>query len=291
MVSLKQIQAFCAIGETLHFGRAAARLNLSQPPLSRQIASLERELGVMLCNRTAHGVTLTPAGARYLVDAKLILALLTQAKTHAVAVARGDEGNLRVGFTSCAAYSVVPACARSYAKAFPGVTLSIREHLQDELTRGLLEGELDAAIMFPPEPQSRLDTRRIYSEPICAVLPAGHALANATSISAVDLAAEAFVTTPRRAAPSFYDAIMTFCDTAGFEPRVRLEAHLQQTIVNLVAEGVGVALVPQSMRQARLSGVVFKPIVDAPLVHLVVAWSKHNSNPCLRSFLDLPIDI
>lgn len=290
-MSLKQIQAFCAIGETLHFGKAAARLNLSQPPLSRQIASLERELGVTLCNRTARGVTLTPAGTRYLADARLILALIAQAKTHAVAVARGEEGSLRIGFTSCAAYSVVPAYARSYAKVFPSVMLSIRELLQGELTRGLLEGDIDAAIMFPPEPHPRINTRRIYSEPICAVLPADHQLTTASAIDVADLAAEAFVTTPRSAAPSFYDAIMNLCDNAGFEPRVRLEAHLQQTIVNLVAEGVGVALVPQSMRQARLSGVVFKAIVDAPLVHLVLAWNKHGSNPCLKGFLDLPIEV
>lgn len=285
MVDLKQLRYFCTLADTLHFGRAAARLNLSQPPLSRQVASLEKELGVALFMRSSRSVTLTAAGKQFQRDAKAILALCDQAAKNAVAAGRGQHGSLSVGFTSCAAYSVVPGFVRAYASAYPEVQFRIRELLPDDLTGNLQDGTIDAAIMFPPEHHQGLNTRAVYTEPLCAVLPATHPLAHARSINIADLADDPFVIAPRRAAPSLYDTIMGHCQEGGFEPRVWLETSLQQTILNLVAERVGVALVPQSMNKAQLKGLRFKPLVNAPSVRLIIAWPKQERNPCLQGFL------
>jgi len=287
MIDVKHLRSFCVLAETLHFGRAADRLNLSQPPLSRQIAALERELGVELFKRSSRSVALTAAGTQLHADTKAILALLEQARKNATAAQRGEVGSLRIGFTSCAAYNVVPGIVRTYTSAFPAVRFTIREHLPDELDAKLMEGRIDAAIMFPPERDHALNLRTVYTEPLCAALPEGHQLARKRKIDICELAHTPFVIAPRSAAPSLYDVIIGHCRAGGFKPRVHIETHLQQTILNLVAEGVGVALVPRSMMKARLSGAVFRPLQNAPLVRQVIAWPKREINPCLQGFLGL----
>ena len=287
MIDTKHLRSFCVLAETLHFGRAADRLNLSQPPLSRQIAALETELGITLFKRNSRSVALTAGGRQLHADAKAILSLLEQARKNATAAERGEVGALRIGFTSCAAYNVVPGIVRSYSTTFPNVCFTIREQLPEDLSAHVIEGKIDAAIMFPPENAQALNTRTVYTEPLCAALPTGHPLANKRQIAIAELADTPFVIAPRGVAPSLYDAIIGHCQASGFTPQVRLETNLQQTILNLVAEGVGVALVPSSMKKARLSGTVFLPIQDAPDVHQVVAWPKRDLNPCLQGFLDL----
>jgi len=287
MIETKHLRSFCALAETLHFGRAADRLNLSQPPLSRQIAALERDLGIALFKRSSRSVALTAGGAQLHADAKAILGLLEQARKNATAAERGEVGALQIGFTSCAAYNVVPRIVRAYSSAFPDVRFTIREQLPGDLSTHLIEGKIDAAIMFPPENAQALNLRTVYTEPLCAALPEAHPLAKKRKIAIAELADTPFVIAPRAIAPSLYDAIIGHCHTGGFTPQVRLETRLQQTILNLVAEGVGVALLPRSMKKARLSGAVFRPIQDAPLVHQVVAWPKRELNPCLQGFLNL----
>lgn len=285
MIEIRQLRYFCMLAETLNFRRAAARLNLSQPPLSRQIAVLEKDLGVRLFERSTRAVTLTGAGQRLYTDAKAIIASLEQAAKNAAAAGRGEEGALSVGFTSCAAYSVVPMIARGYSAAFPKVTFKIRELLSNDLSNELLAGKIDAAIMFPPKSHIGLNTRTIYKEPLCVAVVVGHPLVAAKHVRMEDLAAEPFIIPPRDAAPAFYDTIIASCRNAGFEPMIRLQAHLQQTIINLVAEGVGIALVPQSMTKMHLTGVAFRALVRAPRVHQVLAWTNSNHNPCLAGFL------
>ena len=287
VIDPKRIRAFAALAETLHFGRAAARLNLSQPPLSRHIAALEKELGVMLFERNSRSVTLTHAGKRFHSDVKAILRSIEEAARNAIAAARGEHGMLFVGFTSCAAYNVVPLLARAYAAAFPDVNLKIRELLTADLMAGLTEGNIDAAIMFPPGHQTDLRMRTVHSEPLCLAIPSKHRLAGATRIRVSDLAADPFVLAPREAAPTLHDSIIDHCRNSGFEPHVRLETNLQQTILNFVADGVGVALVPQSMSRTRLRGVAFKRLVKAPTVHQTLLWDSRNRNPCLEGFLRL----
>lgn len=287
MVDIKPLRYFVVLAETLHFGRAAARLHLSQPPLSRQLAALEQSLGVRLLERSPRSVTLTPAGARFYADAKAILAAVDQAGRNAQAAARGEAGSLSIGFTMCAAYSVVPGYARSFAAACPAVELSLREVVSNDLAAQVLDGRIDAAIMFPVPPRSGLAMRTVVSEPLWVALPRGHPRARARELKIGQLAGEPFVAAAEAVAPTLRAAIVGCCRRGGFEPDVRIEVQLQQTILGLVNEGVGIALVPESMRKARLADVVFRRLTDAPLIEQVLAWSPASRNPCLARFLSL----
>lgn len=284
-VTLNQIRYFCTLAEAGNFGRAAERLNMSQPPLSRQIAALERDLGTALFERTPKGVALTAAGRQFLDDAAGILRLVSQARRNAAAAGRGEVGALTIGFTMCAAYSVVPALTRRYRKAFPAVALHVRELMPNALERDLGDGVVDMAISFPGEEMARFATRPLLSEPLSLVLPDRHRLARARRVKVEELAEERFLIVPRQQAASLHDAIVGRCREAGFAPVIGLEVYLQQTIVNFVAEGLGIALVPASMRRAQVEGAVFRRIERPPTVDQILFWSPENRNPCIAGFL------
>lgn len=283
--TLTQFRYFRALAETGHFGRAAQRLHMSQPPLSRQIAALERDLGIRLFERTPKGVTLTAAGAQFLADSRDVLQLVDQASRNATATARGEAGQLTMGFTMSAAYSVVPSLTRRYQRAFPNVMLRVREMMPNVMASELRDGGIDFAISFADTSPSPFERRLLLSEPLHVVLPEQHPLARARKLKLEDLAQERFLITPREQVPVLYDAIIRRCEAAGFTPVIGLEVYLQQTIVNFVAEGLGVALVPASMRRSQVIGARFKPIEDPPVVEQVLMWSANNHNPCLAGFL------
>lgn len=278
-----------------HFGRAAASLNLSQPPLSRQLAALEASLGVQLVERTPRNVTLTAAGERFYQDAKAILASIEQAAKNAQAAARGDLGELVVGFTMCAAYSVVPRYARDFALSHPNVSLGLREVVSNDLASQVLAGQIDAAIMFPSTSIAALSMRTVVSEPLCVALSHDHPLAKPASgrpltndrppLNIAELADAPFIMASASVSHTLRETIVGHCQAAGFEPRIRYEVLLQQTVLSLVDEGVGVALVPISMRKAQLGRVVFRNLKDAPMIDQVLVWSPSNANPCLAQFL------
>jgi DNA-binding transcriptional LysR family regulator len=288
MIDTKRIRAFVVLAETLHFGRAAARLYVTQPPLSRLIAALELELGVKLLERGPRRVSLTRAGERFHADGKAILASIDQACKNASAAGRAGPGELFVGFTSCAAFTVIPAYVRSYASAFPGVSLKIREMLADELMSNLMEGTIDAAIMFPPNEDIKMEMRTVYTEPLCVAMATKHRLVGTSPVHITDLVDERLVIPSRSAGPTLYDSIVGACRAGGFEPHALFETSLLQTILNLVAENVGVALVPRSMSRARLLGVCYRPLVKAPTVSQLLLWNGGNRNPCLQDLLRLP---
>ncbi|MDQ0390577.1 LysR family transcriptional regulator [Labrys monachus] len=284
-ITLNQIRYFCTLAAAGNFGRAAERLNMSQPPLSRQIAALERDLGTVLFERTPKGVELTAAGRQFLGDAAGILRLVSQARRNASAAGRGEVGELTMGFTMCAAYSVVPALAKRYRKAFPAVALHVRELMPSALERDLRDGAVDIAISFPGAETARFATRTLLSEPLSLVLPERHRLARARRVKMEDLAEERFLIVPRQQAPSLHDTIVGRCREAGFTPIIGLEVYLQQTIVNFVAEGLGIALVPASMRRSQIEGAVFRPVERPPAIEQILFWSPENSNPCIAGFL------
>jgi DNA-binding transcriptional LysR family regulator len=283
--TLNQLRYFCELARTGNFGRAAERLNMSQPPLSRQIAALERDLGTILFERTPKGVDLTPAGRQFLDDASAVLHLAAQAKGNATAAGRGELGQLTVGFTMCAAYSVVPALTRLYKRAFPGVDFRVREVMPNALRDQLMTGAIDLAINFPGIDAMDFEMRPLLREPLSAVLPEHHPLARAEGLRVEDLAQEQFLITPRQMAPALHDSIVRRCQAAGFTPVIGLEVYLQQTIVNFVAEGLGVAFVPASMRRSNIKGAVFREIDDPPTIDQLLFWSPTNRNPCIAGFL------
>ncbi|HEU0230655.1 MAG TPA: LysR family transcriptional regulator [Burkholderiaceae bacterium] len=287
MLDIKPLRYFITLAETRHFGRAAARLNLSQPPLSRQLVALEASLGVRLVERNSRSVTLTAAGERFYADAQAILAAVRQAEENARAVAHGEAGTLAVGFTMCAAYSVVPGYAKAFAATYPAVELSLREIVSNDLAGQVLSGRVDAAIMFPRVVNAGLAARTVVREPLCVALPRSHPRARQHKLKIAQLARDAFVMASDDVAPYLHATIVEHCRRGGFAPDVRLEVRLQQTVLSLVDEAVGVALVPASMSRIHFGNVVFRPLVDAPTIELMLAWLPGNRNPCLERFLDL----
>jgi len=286
MIELRHLQYFRTLAETLHFGRAAERLHISQPPLSRQIALLEEELGVKLFDRSRRRVELTEAGQRFYLDTGTVFSALEQAKRNALAAARGAAGELSVGFMMSTAYSITPAITRRYAALYPQVSLKLTETLPLDLAQDISSGNKDVAIMYRPQDCSGLETVTIYREEMTVVLPPGHRLQDEVLIDPKELAGETFIIVPRRIAPALHDMIVNYCLQHGVTPNVGLEINMQQTIVNLVGEGLGIAIVPRSMRNMRLTTTTFKPLRDAPIIEVVAVWKADNHNPCIATFIE-----
>lgn len=286
MIELRHLHYFRTLAETLHFGRAAERLHISQPPLSRQIAVLEEELGVKLFDRSSRRVVLTEAGQRFYLDTATVLAAFEQAKRNALAAARGTAGELSVGFMMSTAYSVTPAITRRYAAQFPQVSLKLTETLPLDLAEDISSGNKDVAIMYRPQDCTGLESVTLYREEMTVVLPPGHRLLEHAVIDPCELAEETFIIVPRRIAPALHDMIYNYCLQYGVTPNIGLEINMQQTIVNLVGEGLGIAIVPRSMRNMRLTTTTFKPLRAAPVIEVVAVWKADNHNPCIETFIE-----
>ncbi|MCC6867477.1 MAG: LysR family transcriptional regulator [Burkholderiales bacterium] len=283
-MDLRQLRYFVAVADTLHFGRAARRLAISQPPLSRQIAALERELGVALFERSTRGVRLTPSGSALLPRARRLLADADTIATGARELARGEVGLLRIGFLAAATFSMLPRLISSFRRARPGVRLVLTEATSDRQLVALAEASLDAGVLLPPVADPALAWLSLVREPLVAALPAGRRWPPRLALAR--LAGEPFILFPRPAGASLYDLIVNACERAGFLPRVEQEAVQMSTIVSLVAAGMGVALVPDSLRQVRRAGVVYRPLSDrlAP-VETGLAWRVDDATPGLAAFV------
>lgn len=286
MIDIRQLRYFVALAETRHFGRAAQRLHISQPPLSRQIAALEKALGARLLERHAHGANLTYAGDVFLAEARSVLAAFDQACRNARLADRGELGNLAIGFMMHAAYTSVPELTRRFITRYPQVQLELRETIPGLLADAVLNGQFDAGILFNPGPVAGLDALSLYRERLCLAMYAAHPLAGRDTLDARDLQGEALIATPHDVAPMLRDAIEVYCRSGGGVPHFRLETQLQQTIISFVAEELGIALVPQSIARIGVAGVVYRELENSPSVEQVLVWREGNRNPSLRLFLD-----
>jgi DNA-binding transcriptional LysR family regulator len=288
---LRQLRHFIAVAERLHFGRAAADLHISQPPLSRSIRDLEARVGATLLARSRRRVELTPEGARFLEEAKRLLAQLERAVLEVGRMAAGAGGRLRVGFVSLADYGVLPGLLKAYKAARPGVALSLREMLTPEQSAALAAGELDFGLLLPPVQMPDLEHLVVQRERFLAALPARHRLAGhvgrkAARLSVRELAEEAFVMAPREIAPGLHDIVAGLAARAGFAPRVAQEAIQMQTVVSLVSSGLGVALVPASLANLGRRGVVYREIADPhPRLDLWLAWRRGALSAAGRDFV------
>lgn len=285
MIDIRQLRYFVAVAETLHFSRAAERLHVTQPPLSRQVAALEKALGVRLLDRHSRQASLTRAGERFLADSKAVLAALDQACRNARLADEGELGELAIGFMMHAAYSSVPTLTRSFIAAKPQVQLRLREAVPSAILENVLNGEFDAGISFDLGPARGIGRVVIYREPLCLAVSASHPLAGKAAIPAEALVGEPLIASPPETAPTLRQALNGFFSRTDSEPVVRLETQLQQTIISLVAEGIGVALVPQSLQKLGMRGVAFCSLAEAPIVEQVLIWRMTNPNPALPHFL------
>jgi len=285
-VELRQLRYFVAVAEELHFRRAAARLHISQPPLSQQIAALERELGCELLARTRRRVELTPAGEAFLRDARATLAELDVATARARAIADGRAGVLRINFVGSALLSIVPAAVQRFRGARPGVELELHERSTVEQLRALEAGTADVGLVRPPiDAGAGLRTEIVMRERTIAALPAGHKLTGLRRIPLRRLAAEPLVLFPRSQAPGYHDLLAGRLAATGASPRIVQYAPEMLTIIGLVAAGIGVSPVPASVAHLALDGVVYRPLAGAPDTELVAVTREDGESPLVRAFV------
>lgn len=284
-MELRHLRYFVAVAEELHFGRAAEKLHIAQPPLSQQIRRLEEELGVRLFERTRRRVQLTHAGHAFLEQARHTLAQAAQAIRVARKADQGEVGQLAVGFVDSAVYHALPPVLREFRERFPQVELVLRELGAADQFQLLHDGRLHAGFVRSSIDDPALTQKTLFDEPLIAALPRTHELARRESVCLRDLSADPFVIFPRALGAGFYDQIVSLCRKAGFSPRVVQEANEMQTIVSLVAAGIGVAVVPASIRNLRMEGVVYLNI-RKPLARtaMTVAWRRDDSSPVLKAF-------
>jgi len=287
---LWQLRYFVAVAEHLHFGRAAAALHISQPPLSRAIRALEERVGVRLFARSRRRVELTPEGTRLLGEARRVLGQLQRTVQEVRGMARGEEGRLRIGFVSLADYGVLPELLKSFKSTRPGIALALREMLSPEQAAALAAGELDFGFLLPPVSGAEaLEHIVVQRERFVAALPVRHRLATAKGKLAVSaLADEPFVMVPRDIAPGLYDIVTGLAARAGISFNVAQEAIQMQTVVSLVSSGLGAAIVPGSIANLGRRGVVYRELADPhPKLDLWLAWPRSDLSIAARDFLAL----
>jgi DNA-binding transcriptional LysR family regulator len=284
-MELRKLRYFVVLAEELHFGRAAQRLHITQPPLSMAIQSLEDELGVKLFERAPRRVTLTHAGATFVEQARTLLARADDAIELTRAADRGEVGRLRIGFMSATIYTLLPPLLRDFAARFPAVRLVLRELAMPQQLLLLRNGEIDVGFVRPPIEDAELDAETVLSESLVVALPRGHELAKLRQIPARRLAPESFVLFQRQPGLVLHHLVLRFCIQNGFTPRVAQEATQAHAVVGLVSAGIGVALVPASVQCTRMRGVEYRPLRErSPPVETVLAWRRADASPVLAAF-------
>jgi DNA-binding transcriptional LysR family regulator len=288
-VELRHLRYFVAVAEERHFGRAAERLHIAQPPLSQQIRRFEAELGEPLFYRTTRSVELAPAGEALLERAPAILAAFDAAVEDARRAARGEYGRLAIGFTGSSTYAMLPSLAAAMRDELPGVVLDLQgELLTPAQVARLLDGTLDLGLLRPPVHERKLVTEVLHSEPLLAVLPETHPLADAEAVPLERLEGEPFVTYPSHFRSVVHDAVEDACEAHGFQPVAAHEVAETATLVSFVAAGLGVSLVPASVRNMTVEGAVYRPLLDdATRVELAAAWRRDDDRPVLERALDV----
>lgn len=288
MIEFRHLRYFVAVAEELHFGRAAERLHMAQPPLSQQIRQLEDLLGFQLFHRTKRSVKLTEAGQVFLEHSLQMLQELDRAVEAGRQASRGEVGKLAIGFVSSATYNVLPPILREFRDRVPQVNLTLRELTTDQQMKWLAENRLDVGFVRPPLDDSSLKTQVILQEPLVVALPEQHPLAQQETVSLRSLQSESFVLFPRRLAPGLYDTIISLCQSASFSPKVVQEAIQMQTIIGLVAAELGVAIVPVSIQNLGRTGVVYRPLTEpTPQAAIALTWNPNKLTPALQHFLEI----
>lgn len=287
-MELRHLRYFVALAEELHFGRAAERLHIAQPPLSQQIRQLEAELGFQLFYRTKRTVQLTEAGQVFFSEIQGILRQLEQAIQVGRQTSRGEIGQLVIGFVSSAAYNVLPTILRAFRTRVPAVSLELHELTTNQQSQWLREGRIDVGFLRPPVEEDLFNFETIFQEPLMIALPEAHLMANQSNVSLRSLSAEPFILFPRAIAPGLYDHIISLCQQADFSPTVAQEAIQLQTIVSLVAAEMGIAIVPESLQHLQRTGVVYKAIQEpTSKVAIAMIWRRNDMSPTVQRFLEV----
>ncbi|OZI73287.1 LysR substrate-binding domain-containing protein [Bordetella genomosp. 6] len=285
-MELRQLRYFVAVAEALHFGRAARRLSISQPPLSFNIARLEESLGYALLRRSTRAVELTAAGKVFYQEACRILALADQARALGQRAARGEVGSLRVGFVGASLLSPMAKVLRQFEQDRPGLMLSVHELNSFEQIHALQREQIDFGIMHPRSIPDGIRAQLLHREPFVCALPDSHPLAARQRIRLQALRDEPFVLFPRHFSPEYHDQIIALCMDAGFTPHIRYEVRANATVVALVAAGFGVAIVPRSVSRVAIDGIQFRPLAKAGVEsQLLGVWRDDGHDSLIQPLL------
>lgn len=277
-IELRHLRYFVAVAEELHFGRAAARLNISQPPLSQQIQILEQQVGARLFARTNRSVSLTAAGRQFLADSRQILLQVNEAAARASRLHHGETGELNIGFTSSAPFiKAVSDTLSTFRRRYPDVHIQTRETNTREQISPLTEGTLDLGLMRNTQLPDTLNWQVILREPLLAMIHRDHPLASQDAVSLVDLSKEPFVFFDPHVGTGLYDDILGLMRRYGVMPTITQEVGEAMTIIGLVASGLGVSILPASFRRVQLQEMRWIPIIEADAVsEMWLVWSKHH---------------
>ncbi|MGB7801590.1 LysR family transcriptional regulator [Buttiauxella sp.] len=288
-IDLRQLRYFLAVSEELNFSRAALRLHISQPPLSRQIRQLEEQLGVQLFLRSKTGVSLTEAGNAFLPEVKLTLKQAEKAINVARAARSLNGGKFVIGYTTVFEHSVIPDVTQELLSRFPDWQILSRGNYSVNLVREVKNGTMDAAFIGLHTDTQGLAVEKIIDDPLVVALPAGHRLTAKRSISFDDLRDEPMFWFERRMNPGFYDHCQAFFQRIDFKVNGIPEPADHHIMLGLIAEGKGIALVPTSLQCIKRQGVVFrklKEVTNGLSMGIAIAWSRQNPSPVLPTFLD-----
>lgn len=289
-MEFRQLELFIAVAEELHFGRAAARVGMAQPPFSQQIRRLEANLGIRLLTRTSRRVDLTPAGARLLEGARDLLVRRADLKAAARGAARGETGVLRLGFNPSSAFGLLPGIIRRFRTEFPGVALQIEDREGLDMGFALAAGDLDLAIVRGPYQHSAVACESLVREPFMLALSRSHPLAGKARLHLSALSDEPFVLFPRALAPALHDTITSMCVSAGFSPNIVQEAASWSSMISLVEAGIGVIIAPASARALCPRGVTFCDLDGAAeKAELVLAYPRRPLSPAAERFRGIAI--
>lgn len=284
-MELHQLRCFVAVAEELHFGRAAVRMYMTQPPLSRQVQLLERALGIQLLERSNRSVKLTAAGHGFLRDARHILAFSDQAADGARRLARGETGSLTIGFTAVSAYEMIPRLLARAAEELPGLQFTLKEMVSSAQLEALASQRIDVGFVRQLNNRDALRAQLVSREPLLVVLPARHPLAQKSAIAVRDLDQQAFVMYAANEGRYFYDCIAGLFAMTGVNPRYVYHLGQTHSVVTMVKAGLGVAIVPASAMQLHQDTLAFRPLLDAALhAELYMASRDDNDNPALPAF-------
>ncbi|KAA0892853.1 LysR family transcriptional regulator [Pusillimonas sp. ANT_WB101] len=288
-MELRHLRYFCAVAQELHFTRAAERLGIGQPPLSMQIQQLERELGVILLLRGRRGVELTEAGLAFREEALRVLSAAERAVETARRIGNSEIDKLTIGFTvSASIHPFVPRVIQASRERYPTVEIVLLQRTTNELVAAIRDKQIDVAFIRSPAPEAPgVQVETLLHEPLIAALPSSHRLAQRQTISLRDLSGEPFIFYPRKVGTGIYDAVVHACQSCGFVPEVRFEVPQMTSVITFVAAGMGVSLVPETMRQLRAEGVTYVSIADeeVPQAYLAVAFNKRALSMALSRFI------
>lgn len=291
-MELRHLRYFLVLSEELHFGRAARKLNIAQPPLSRQIKNLEEELGVDLFKRTKRHVELTPYGKYLKQETLRLLQHVETVRNHLGLLKRGAVGQVKIGYVGSAMHSVLPRVLSEVKNHYPDVNTVMMEMDNEDQIDALKSGDIDIGVVRTPMQVTGVTLTPIYSETLSVILSQSHPRARSRKFTLADMADEPFISFCRRCAPGLYDRIVGLCNKNGFCPRIVHETSQINSVVRLVESNLGYSIVPTSVRSGYRVGVKFFELDDYPeRAELALAYCADHMTPTSKHIIDLALSL